>query len=371
MNPTTKFSCITNTHDSIAHDEWADWQQPNAGETPIEGNAYGNIRDLYTIKKHNRKVKTLLSIGGWETSQAGKFQVAAKTAASRKRFADSAVQLMADYGMDGIDIDWEYPNTSAEGVQLLELLKAVRTSLNTYATKLGQTYKYSLTVATPGASAQYNKFPLSKINAVVDHFHVMSYEYSAPGWDTTVGHASALYLDKTNKLATKIVVNQAVTNYKKLGVTPKKITVGIPLYGRSFAGTAGVGKSHKGPGYTSPGSEKGTALFKHLPRPGAKVTFRTDLVATYSYDAAKKELISFDNSGGARVKSQYVVTQKLGGVFFWEASGDKKGSASLMKIASDNLGKLDTSLNQLSYPNSRFENIKKQMPGSKAPPGGL
>ncbi|KAI6367710.1 Endochitinase 46 [Pyricularia oryzae] len=48
---------------------------------------------------------------------------------------------------------------------------------------------------------------------------------------------------------------------------------------------------------------------------------------------------------------------------FWELSGDRSDGASLVGTSAASLGALDTSQNQLSYPDSQYLNIRQGLPG--------
>jgi chitinase len=58
------------------------------------------------FKAWNPQLKILLSVGGWG---AGGFSEAAMTQAGRELFAKTASDIVREVGLDGIDIDWEYP----------------------------------------------------------------------------------------------------------------------------------------------------------------------------------------------------------------------------------------------------------------------
>ncbi len=56
------------------------------------------------------------------------------------------MQLVEDYGFDGIDIDFEYPTTDALGSGFSSLISELRTALDNLATKKGDTTPYQITV---------------------------------------------------------------------------------------------------------------------------------------------------------------------------------------------------------------------------------
>ncbi len=68
------------------------------------------IQKMVAMKKQNKKLKVLLSLGGW--GGCATCSDVFNTEVGRKDFARSVKSLTDFFGADGIDLDWEYPTIS-------------------------------------------------------------------------------------------------------------------------------------------------------------------------------------------------------------------------------------------------------------------
>ena len=341
-------------------DSYADLQKhyPTDSWNDQGNNVYGCVKQLYLLKKKNRGMKVLLSIGGWTYSP--KFPPVASTESGRQKFASTAVKLVKDWGLDGIDIDWEYPANPTEAQNFVLLLQACRQALDNYASQYAPGYHFWITIAAPAGPSHIKDMDLEGMDPWVDAWHLMAYDY-AGSWDSTSGHQANIYANGDNPQATKFNTEAAVRAYLVRGISPSKINLGLPLYGRSFEATTGLGQPYNGIGQGS--IQSGVWLFKDLPRSGAQETYDDVAKASYSYDASTKELISYDTVSSAVQKAQYLMKKGLGGAVFWEASGDKTGANSLVGTLTTQFGTLDQTPNLLSYPASQYDNLRAGMPG--------
>ena len=304
-------------------------------------------------------MKVLLSIGGWTYSLNGRFASAVNSDAKRQQFAKSSVALMKDWGFDGVDIDWEYPANDQEAQDMVSLLAAIRAELDDYSARnnLGG-YHFLLTAAVPAGPQNYNNMRLAEMNKYLDTFNLMAYDY-AGSFSNVTGHQANLYPDPANENATPFSTDRAVTDYIAAGVPASKIVMGMPLYGRAFESTEGAGQPYSGVGEGS--WEQGIWDYKVLPKAGAEVVKDDKVGASYSYDAAKKEFISYDTPDMVRAKIAYSTSKGLGGSMFWEASGDKTGADSLIGVSAAALGELKSTQNNLKYPDSKYANIAQDL----------
>ncbi|OIW35291.1 ThEn42 [Coniochaeta ligniaria NRRL 30616] len=355
------FADIQSDGTVVSSDSYADLQKHWSTDSwnDVGNNAYGCVKQLYLLKKKNRSMKVLLSIGGWTYSP--KFPPIAATDAGRQKFASSAVTLVKDWGFDGIDIDWEYPANPTEAANFVLLLQACRQALDAYAAQSAPGYHFIITVASPAGPTNYNAMDMAGMDKWVDAWNLMAYDY-AGSWDSTSGHQANIYPNPSNPTATKFNTDQAVRDYLAKGIPANKIVMGLPLYGRSFEATNGIGQSYNGIGSGS--IQSGVWLYRDLPRSGATELYDNVAKASYSYDSSSKELISYDNVGSAVTKATYLKSKGLGGAVFWEASGDRTGAQSLVGTLATQMGALDSTQNLLSFPASQYDNIRAGMPGA-------
>ncbi|PGG95146.1 hypothetical protein AJ79_10228 [Helicocarpus griseus UAMH5409] len=329
------------------------WDEPNPP------NAYGCIKQLYLLKKRYRHLKTLLSIGGWTYS--ANFPAPASTPTGRQTFARTAVQLLADLGFDGIDIDWEYPQDDAQARDFVLLLQEVRRELDGYAAQHARGKRLLLTVAAPCGASNYQKLRMWEMDACLDFWNLMCYDF-AGSWDEKAGHQANVFPSRREVKATPFSADAAVSAYIAGGVHPKKIVFGLPLYGRAFEGTKGPGHSFKGVGEGS--WENGVWDYKVLPHAGAEEVNDFEILASWSWDKKGKKMVSYDTPEMAGAKAGYIRNRGLGGGMWWELSGDCEVNSGRSLVGRTvegfgGVGNLDHGENLLEYPTSRFGNLRR------------
>lgn len=95
-------------------DPGADHEKTWPGDVQVTNQAdlFGNLKQLFLFKKHNKVLKPVLNMGGW--SYRFNFAPALSTTSGRDTFAWSSVDLVKKCDLEEIGIGWEYPDSKAQ-----------------------------------------------------------------------------------------------------------------------------------------------------------------------------------------------------------------------------------------------------------------
>ncbi len=299
------------------------------GRIALEGPDLGPaLQSLLDLKKQNPQLKVIVSVGGWT---ADGFSDAALTDESRDRFAQSAVELLRAYRVDGIDLDWEYPGQGVAGIKYrLEdrqnftlLLKEVRVQLDAASKAHGRTAgdRYTLTIAS--ADREYfDHTEMDKLHVYLDWINIMSYDFFNSLTSTT-GHHAGLYASEF-AAPTDRNADSSVRQHIAAGIPPDKLVLGVAFYGRGFAGV-------------NPDDNGLNQRYEHYEGDHSYAELQDKLIgsegfvrhwdgrasAPYLWNAAARTFVTYDDPQSIRAKADYVRDNRLGGMMFWELSQDR------------------------------------------------
>ncbi|MCR5887225.1 glycoside hydrolase family 18 protein [Hymenobacter sp. J193] len=285
------------------------------------------VKALVALKAKNPGLKIMLSLGGWggcETCSS-----VFSTEKGRTDFALSVKEILSATRTDGIDLDWEYPAivgmpghrfTPEDRHNFTLLIQALRKTL-------GQQYEISF-AAGGFTEALQKSIEWAQVMPLVNRVNLMSYDL-VNGYSTTTGHHTPLYSTPTQVES----VDRGVRFLDSVGVAPGKIAIGAAFYARIFSEVPAA--NH---GLNQACKFKTTANYKQfgdsLSARHGFVTYWDSLAqAPFAYSKSRKEFASFDDKRSVQLKTQYVLNKKLGGIMFWELTGDQPQNGLLDAIS--------------------------------------
>lgn len=241
---------------------------PMSGDTRLQG---------LVQRAHNAGVKVLISIGGWNNGDDSGFVGMAASSTTRNTFVNNVVTFISNYGLDGVDIDWEYPDPgTSEATNYATLMSQLGTAMRN-AGKL-------LTAAVVAKGWYGPGIPSSVFNEV-DYLVLMAYDRSPQP------HSPYSYADSS------------IAYWAGRGLPKARTVLGVPFYGSNSSGTQ---KSYR-------------AIVRADPNaPNA------DYSNGYYYN------------GIATMKQKTTLgLQQASGVGIWELTQDTVGAASLLDAIHD------------------------------------
>lgn len=247
------------------------------------------LRSIVALKKQCPALKVMLSIGGWGS---GRFSEMAGSDGNRSAFAKDCKRVVDEYGLDGIDIDWEYPTQSSAGISSApEDTRNFTLLMRDIRKAIGK--RKLLTMASVG-SADYVDF--KECIGYMDFVNVMSYDMGNPPY-----HHSALY---DSSISPQMTTEKAVSKHLSAGVPKEKLVVGMPFYGRG-------------------GKDKVTREFVRTGYAGDYTVCWSDSAQVpYLADKSGKLVLGYENKRSLAVKCQYVMDHWLRGGMYWDYESD-------------------------------------------------
>ncbi|KAJ9151733.1 hypothetical protein NKR23_g2960 [Pleurostoma richardsiae] len=213
-----------------------------------------------------------------------------------------------------VDVDWQCPNSAAQGTNYISLLHTLR--------RLLPHPRYLLTSALPSSSDCLSHVDLGAAGDCLDLFNLLFCSAAADGPEREEELHPCLLQS----------VDGGVRLLLDGGMPREKVLVGVPAFARYFPFA-------RGPGQPFDKGSAGEVDYSHLPdemryRPSVD----EDTVAAYYADHADWALVSFDVPETVRQKAEYVRSMGLGGLFFCHGVGDhEQGRYSLVAAGAEGL----------------------------------
>jgi len=243
---------------------------PTGAYRPIE--APEKLATL-TQKAQAAGVKVMVSVGGWNEGNTSAFETIAADPAKIETFVAGTESFLDSYGLDGVDLDWEFPRAN-DADQYASLVEALATDLHSRGREL------SLAVSATEINGQ---FVTDRAWMAADWLNVMAYD---DGWgrSASVPHSSYSF----TRSALDYWLGQRT-------VPANKVVLGVPFYGRSLI------DRH---------SRTYRSLLEEFPEAGT-----TDVAGNFAYNGP--------DTLRAKVVNQARV--RAGGVMVWQLNQDARG----------------------------------------------
>lgn len=202
---TPSWSTIENTiqYNKLTHINYAFVLPNNDGS--LQAVPEPDLLESIVEGAHENNVMVVVSIGGWNDGNDSAFVAFANSEEGRTRFTNAVLDLIDLYDLDGIDIDWEYPDpgTEADNYSLLmqELSEALRPN-------------NKILTAAVVALGWYGGGVKSDVFGYVDFLNLMAYDKN------NSDHSPYSYAE------------ESIAYWSDRGLPAEKLVLGVPYYAR-------------------------------------------------------------------------------------------------------------------------------------------
>jgi chitinase len=264
-------------------------------------------------KAHAAGVKVLLLLGGDFTGLEG-------ATGGLPILLGNLQTFITANGYDGLDIDWEYPASTADTQFFTGLMNGLR-----------QTFpspNYYLSADIPPWGGAYN---IPGVEPVIDQYNIMMYDCAGP-WTDDGQLNSPIFPNPNNPQPWECEpggsVEQAATIFlNDYHVPPSKINMGTPFYGYFYYDVTEVygPRTHKGNTVFS--ENYGTFIKQRVNQMGWTAYWDQKSIVPYLLRAdGSPGFITYDDPYSTYMRIWYSeYTRGLGGGFMWSLDADYDG----------------------------------------------
>jgi chitinase len=267
---------------------------------------------------HKAGVRVLLSLGGWGWDK--QFASIVSKPEAEDRYVKAVIDIVDKSDYDGIDLDWEYPDTEKEVIGFERLSRRFRKDLDAIGAKKGRPMVLTMAASSnPGTLKWLGKDFLVE---TMDWVNVMTYDFTGD-WTDYAGHHSPLFAS-SKQTGGRPRSTEATMKYllEERSLPASKLAVGIPLYGRGFpvpepyASTKGVPKARIPQGNYS-------NLKKLQDEQGWTRRWDDETKNPWLVSPDRSAVIGYDDVESVTLKAEWARKQGFRGVFFWQVAADR------------------------------------------------
>jgi len=274
-------------------------------------------RDI-TGEAHKAGVKVLLSLGGWGLDS--QFASIASKPEAEERYVKSVMGIVDEYDYDGLDLDWEYPDTRDEIPGFERLARRLRVQLDLLGQKKNRPMLLTMAVASNSGTLSWLKKEV--LLETMDWLNVMTYDF-AGSWTSYAGHNSPLFASSKQPEASRSSTESTMKYLlDQKGMPPNRLAVGIPLYGRGFAVSEPYASTKNVPRRARvPGGDYSN-IHKLQNEHGWVRRWDDETKSPWLIAPDKSVVIGYDDVESVAIKTDWAMKQGFRGIFFWQIGGD-------------------------------------------------
>ena len=292
-----------------------------------EARSAAHLAQLQALKAKNPDLKLLVSVGGWG---ADGFSDAALTEESRELFARTGIDMVKQYGLDGIDINWEFPGQPGPGIvyrpedqqNFTYMMRELRRQADELSDERGLSGndRILVTIASNDNQRFFDYTEMHLVHQYLDFVNVMSYDMLSVGSRAT-GHHTGLFQGGPD--APSRTLESSVRIHLDAGIPREKIVIGAAFYGRGWTGVnpennglyQAVGEWYGAPAYSRIKAE-------YINTNGFTRYWDDTAKSPWVWNPESRTFISYDDPESLMHKARFVREMGLGGIMYWHHRHD-------------------------------------------------